>query len=857
MNSFAKKFLGAGAVLQLAVLAWSAPAAMSLGNLPLWFEAGHNGNNVPAQFVAHGRDSEILLSAAGVQFTFRKPDHSMVTTRMEFVGANSAADISGDAELTGKVNYLVGGDSARWQSGISTFAQVRANQIYPGVNVVYYGNQQRLEYDFDLAPGVNPEAIALRFAGADKVSVNGHGELLVTLAGRAIVQHPPVAYQTSGGARQEISVRYKMLDAHTVAFSVGRHDARLPLVIDPVLSYATFFGGNSTDVAWAVALGNDNSVYIAGSTLSTKISDSQPFATPGAFQTAFKGGADQGDAFIAKFHDPGTNADAVGHLSTNLIYCTYLGGSGEDIAKALAVDSAGHAFVGGATTSTDFPVKNPLVYQNFDGSHITGKFDSTVNAYPSDAFITELETNGASLVYSTFFGGSGYDTVFGLALDVDDNVYITGYAYSTNFPVTPNAYQTNYAFLNTQFYAYGNAFVSEIASNGATLNYSSYLGGKNVDTGYAISVNGGYVTVVGSTTSTNFPTTNFINQPFVQLPFFATNKVNSVKVVTTNYFNGGRLDGATNKVSLSMANSDAFVASFIVAGTNWTPRYITLLGGTNDDVAYGVATDPAGNAYVVGGSDSRNFLNTTNGVLISSFMRTNTSGSVVTNAFLTQITWDAGNTNARVGYSQMFGGGGGDTAEGVALDASGNIFIVGSTRSSKFPVTTNSLIGSLTGTNNGGNDAFITAVKSDFSQLLYSTYFGGTSGDFGHAIAVDADGNVYIAGQTRSGSSFPTFNAWQTTPPDQNNAFLAKIWLNTAALPALATSRSGNNVSVSWQPVPFAQLTTNDLRLASSTDLLVTNWTVQTQTPTFNSTNGYTYKFGLTNQIRFFRLQKR
>ncbi len=856
MNSFVKKFLSSGAVLQLTILALSAQTTMNLGNLPLWFEADPSA--ATSQFVAHGRDSEIQLAATSAQFVFRQSAHQTVSARMEFVGANPTAEISGGAEMTGKVNYLVGNDSSHWQSGVTAFAQVRANQIYPGINVVYYGNQQRLEYDFDLAPGVKPETIALRFAGADKVSVNHQGELVVTLAGREIVQHQPVAYQTVGNTRHEIPVGYKMVGANTVAFSVGQFDAHLPLVIDPVLSYATYFGGNSTDIAWAVAWGNDNSIYIAGQTLSTKISSSLPFATSGAFRTNFQGGSQTGDAFIAKFHDPGTNA-AGADLNTNLIYCTYLGGSGDDVAKSLAVDSSGHAFVGGATTSTNFPVKNWVVYQSFNGATNAGKYDPSVKAYPSDVFVTELETNGASLVYSTYFGGSGYDSVLGLALDSSDNVYITGYAFSTNFPVTPDAYQTNYAFLNTQTYVFGNAFIAEIAANGNTLNYSSYLGGTNVDIGYAISVNGSYVTVVGSTSSTNFPTRNFIHQSFVQLPFYTTNKVSGTTNITINYFDGGHLNGSTNKVSSLFFQNDAFVASFLVNGTSLTNRYVTLLGGTNDDLAYGVTTDPDGNAYVVGGSDSRNFVNTTNGVYIPSFMRTNTTGVVVTNAFLTQVTWNG--SNANVGYSQMFGGSVADQAQGVALDAAGDIFIIGTARSLNFPTTTNNLIGSLTVTNSGNNssrsDVFVTAVKADFSQLLYSTYFGGAGNEFGNAIAVDPDGNAFITGQTLSSTTFPVFDAWQATVPDANNAFLAKIWLNAPALPALTINHVGTNLFVLWPPVAFVQFTTNDLRLATTTNLLVntTNWTVLSQTPVL--TNGsYTYKFGPTNQARFFRLQK-
>ncbi|HEY4416995.1 MAG TPA: SBBP repeat-containing protein [Verrucomicrobiae bacterium] len=825
MNLLVKKYFGIVLAVQLFVMLGQAQTAAKLGDLPLWFTAGQGESPV---FMAHGRDSEISILPDGVQFVLRQSAQQTTAARLEFVGANPRAAISGRAEMTGKINYLIGNDATRWQLGLATFGQVQAAQVYPGVNVVYYGNQKRLEYDFDLAPGVKPEVIAIRFAGADKVAVNDRGELIVRLAGREIIQHQPVAYQISGSVRHEIQAGYKMVDNHTVSFSVGHYDAHLPLVIDPVLSYSTFFGGNGVDIAWAIALDSQTNIYIAGQTLSTVGANGASFATTNvAFQKTFQGGSQTGDAFIAKFDS----------LGTNLLYCTYLGGSSDDAAYALAVDGSGHAYVAGATESPDFPHSDSIP----SGSTISGTIVSGLNIYPTDAFVSELETNGSSLIYSTYLGGSSSEAAYGIALDASGDAFVTGFTYSTNFPVTAGAFQTNCGFAYTKYYLYANAFISEIASGGNVLKYSSYLGGTNFDNGYAIAVTNGYVTVVGSAASTNFPVTNYINQVV-----FNTNLL-----ATTNIFLGCYLNGSTNPTA-GLA-SDAFVASFTVSGTTLVPRYVTMLGGSYTDTAFGVAVNGSGDAYVVGASTSPNFPNTTNGVNLTSYARTNAFN--LTNAFLTKIVWNG--TNAVINYSQLFGGYGYDAAQAVALDAAGNVFIVGSTTTaSNVCATTNNLFGSLKALNTGSYDLFITAFKADLSTLLYSADLGGVNADLPGGIAVDAGGNAYITGQTYSVPGFPVYNARQATPAGNLDAFLAKIWLSPPSLPVLTASRSGTNVLVSWPPVPSTQLDTNSLSLVTTTNLLTPalNWLVVPQAPVL--TNGvYLYKLPNTNQVRFFRLQ--
>ena len=340
MLSLKSVLAGLGCVGALNVLGLTVPAQVpaAFGNLPLYFEANQGQADQAALFVARGNNHQFSISPAGARFELQKTDAqtkktSLRTVQMQFVGAGSQAQIQGADELPGKINYFVGDNPAQWHTGVETFARVRIEQLYPGVNLVYYGNQRQLEYDFTVAPGANPNAVKIRFAGADKISIGAQGELILTLGQDEIIQPRPVIYQTVNGARQTVSGGYRLVDAHTVKFALGKFDHGLPLVIDPVLSYSTYFGGNSSGEAWKVAVDTNGFVYFAGETLSAQL------PTTNAFQPNYAGGSFTGDAFVAKFSPNGTN----------LVYCTYLGGSRDYFAYSLAVDNAGDVFLTGAT----------------------------------------------------------------------------------------------------------------------------------------------------------------------------------------------------------------------------------------------------------------------------------------------------------------------------------------------------------------------------------------------------------------------------------------------------------------------------------------------------------------------------
>jgi hypothetical protein len=522
-------------------------------SLPFFFEANCSQASPQAPFLAHSRGGTFLFAPtevvvlqaaapplAGLRGRVaerRNRQTEIRTLSFQFVGGNPQAAMTGLDPLSGKLNYLVGDDPMSWRTEVSAFERVRVAEVYPGIDLVYYGNARKLEYDFIVAPGADAGAVCLRVTGADRLELDAQGDLVVSVGPGQLRQHKPILHQVIGGVRREVAGGYRLKDSQTVAFEVGRYDPQSPLIIDPVLSYASYFGGSGNDTAWDVALDGAGNVYVAGETLSAGLP-----ATPGAFQANYAGGypGAGGDAFVAKFDN----------TCSNLIYLTYLGGSGDDAALAIAVDAGGNAYLTGATDSTDFPLKNPI------RSVLTGTPSPYFGIRPFDAFVAKLGPAGTNLVYSTYLGGDTQDEGIAIAVDSAGCAYITGYTDSTSFPATPNALQTNLAGIE-------NAFLAKINSNGNAFVYSTYLGGTNLDQGYGIAVDALHQAwITGLTTSTNFPVTNAI-QPWL---------------------GGGQ---------------DAFVT--VVASNGLSLVYSTYLGGAGDDAGYRIVLDPNNaHAYVVG-----------------------------------------------------------------------------------------------------------------------------------------------------------------------------------------------------------------------------------------------------------------
>lgn len=685
---------------------------ISPANLPLYFEANQN----QTEFLSSGNGYQFTISASGVQMALRESGARAATAQMRFPGANPAARIHGGAEMSGKINYLIGNDPSKWQTGLPTFGDVQVTELYPGINMVFHGNQRQLEYDFAVAPDADPNAIKMQFDDVDKISVTSQGDLVLKIGNHEIRQLKPEIYQTVSGQRKTIAGGYKILDSRTVAFEIAQYDHSQPLVIDPILGFSTFFGGNVSVKGFALAFGPTNSICIAGETFSTH------FSTVGAVQTNFAGGNNNGDAFVAKIDQTGTN----------LIYLTYLGGSDEDAAFGLAVDTNnGNAFVTGYTDSPNFPTTNALFPK------IPGKPNPLFgNIYPASAFVAELGGYGTNLIYSTYLGGTNQNVATSIAVDSSDNAYVVGYTYSGDFPVI-NAFQPHLACSNN-IYLNANGFVSEIAANGTSLLYSTFLGGTNFDVAEGVALDSSNdVLVTGYTGSFNFPTQN----------------------TPTNDPRARYLSGITNQTP-GFNTYDAFVTKFPPLSTQPSAKsnliFSMFLGGTNNDSAYGIAADASNNVYVTGWTASTNFPIIGPLPGLSSFLATNGNpGPVATNVFLTKIASDG----SAILNSTIFGGRATDIGYKVAVDPGGDAFVVGWESSTNFP-TANSF-GSLRATNSsttGAFDAFVTGISADWSNALYSVCIGGNRDAFGYGIVLDTSStNVFVTGSTDS-TNYPTFN---------------------------------------------------------------------------------------------------
>jgi Calx-beta domain/Beta-propeller repeat/Domain of unknown function (DUF4214) len=715
-----------------------AQAREAYGQLALSFEANRGQTNESVNFLARGAGYTLFLKPTEAVFVLarqsdkraqengdaqlsdarkrltasrvdaRGSDRSqpLAVLRMKLVGADEGARVEGLDELEGKVNYFVGDDSSRWLTENQTFGRVRYGGVYPGIDLVYYGNQRQLEYDFRVAPGMDARAVKLEFEGADKVEVEATGDLLLTLGEGTMRQPKPVLYQEVAGVRRAVDGGYVVGADGRVGFRVGEYDAHRTLVIDPVLSYSTYLGGSDSDEGNDIALDSAGNAYICGNTASTN------FPTANAIQATFGGANFTGgrDGFVTKLNATGTA----------LIYSTYLGGSGDDRCNKIAVDSSGNAYVAGETTSSNFPTANAL--------------QSTFGGGLSDAFVTKINAAGSALVYSTYLGGTIFDAAHALTIDSTGSAYITGRTTSSNFPVV-NPIQAAYSGGPG-----ADAFVTKFNPAGSAIVYSTYLGGNAGDSGgftagFSIAVDSaGNAYVTGQTRATNFPIANAIQATFGGgFPdgdaFVSKLNATGTALVYSTYLGGSDNDigfeialdsvgsahvtGVARSTNFPTANafqstlkgtSDAFVTKFNAAGTAFS--YSTYLGGTADDSGNGIAVDSAGNAYVAGGTSSTDFplVNPIQGTMAGVF-----------DVFLTKFNVGG----SALTYSTYFGGSGGDTALAVAVDSANSMYMTGRTASTNFPT-----LNPVQSANAGGTqDAFVMKISDPPAPVTSTVQF--------------------------------------------------------------------------------------------------------------------------------------
>jgi Beta-propeller repeat/Cep192 domain 4 len=724
----------------------SATAKLHYASLPLAFEQ-NRGQSAPAvKFLARGSgfavfltNKEAVLSLERSAGNSHTPAAATGTTgragrgrkvrkgvlRLRWAGANAGPKIEGLKKETGNSNYLVGNDPSKWVKGVPSFSRVEYQGLYPGVDLVYYGNRRELEFDIDVAPGADLSAVRLQIAGEKQdtaeIHINAAGELVAQTRAGGVRFRKPVAYQPGGNSvRRFLGARYVVAKAGQVGFEVSGYDRRKPLVIDPVLSYSTYLGGTDYNYATGIAVDVSGNTYITGYTSSVD------FPIEGGVQGIFAGGscdtevntAPCFDAFVAKLNPTGTG----------LVYSTYLGGTGDDEGVRIAVDSSGQAYVAGFTDSNDFPTAGPL-----QGSNGGGACGTT--AYPTpcyDAFVAKLAAAGSNLVYSTYLGGTGDDFASSIAADANGNAYVAGLTSASNFPVTYGTLQTGYG--GGPF----DGFVAKINPTGSSLVYSTYLGGTQEDhvNGIALDASGDAF-LTGQTNSSNFP---------VKGGFQPKYTASSCGSALSNF-----------------PCFESFVSELNPTGTALV--YSSYLGGTAASYGSDIALDSSAAAYVAGWTTSKDFP-VTQGAYDTAWGGTN-------EIFVAKIAAGGG----AISYATYLGDIFPDQANAIAVDGSGNAWVAGFTYSGKFPV-----VSPLQAASGGTYDAIVSEFNPTGSSLLFSTYLGGTGNDAAGDLALDASGNVYVTGATFS-TDFPITPSAMTSgyTGGSYDAWIAKIGPQNAA----------------------------------------------------------------------------
>jgi hypothetical protein len=668
--------------------------ADNFARIPLHFELNRGQAESDARFISRNGNHALLLKqneaqlvlpnkrrqSSGMPQKNDKPD----VLKLKLAGANENPVIEGLEELPGHASYFIGNRAGEWQKNIQTYRKVRYSNVYEGVDMIYYGNQRALEYDFVLAPNASPDVIGLNFEAVENLSLAENGDLLLKLGKRTVRQHAPVAYQEINGSRKEIPVSYafkKNADSKLVGFKVADYDKSAPLVIDPVIVFSTYLGGSAGDDIFTIEAG-----------------------------------------------------------------------------LGITVDAGGNVYVAGVTPSGDFPTQN--AQQPAHGGNY-------------DAFLTKLNPTGTALIFSTYFGGSDEDRIFSINLGPDGEIFVSGYTYSTNFPLmTP--YQGVSMGLN-------DGFIARFTSAGA-LSYSTYLGGNGGDfCGFVKSTDANIVTFAGATGSTNFPTANPLQAINNGQADFVVGKLNIATntLIFSTYYGGtgsdamnlssGGVDAAGNIYFGGVSGSfdypttpnafqaehngsdDAVVTKINPAGT--AVIYSTYIGGNLVDAADALAVDPSGNAYITGFTRSANFP-TKNAVQPQ---------LKDPDAFVTKLN----PSGTELVFSTFLGGLNLERGSGIAADASGNCYVTGRSNSGDFP-TKRALRPP-----RGLDDAFITRFNRD-GALLFSTLLGGGSNDYGFGITADGSNNTYVTGRATR-NFFITPGAFQSTLGGNADGFVTKI----------------------------------------------------------------------------------
>jgi uncharacterized repeat protein (TIGR01451 family) len=817
--------------------------AEEYGKLPLSFEANEGQTDPQVKFLSRGAGYELFLLPREAVVILQKGRHAVPAKkigpfrdfpeapkeeagpveiiRMSLLGAAANAEITGIEQMPGKSNYFVGNDPSQWRTNVPNYAKVHYQRVYPGIDLVYHGSHQQLEYDFVVAPGADPRQIRLGLKGAKKLELTPEGDLLLTTSGEPVRLRKPVIYQESGGQQQPVDGSFVLAAKGTVKFRIGKYDARQPLIIDPVLAYSTYLGGNGMDQGNGIAV-DASGAYVTGSTTSTD------FFTPNAFQTTLSNCGSPAaltpctTAFVAKL-SPAGNV---------LLYATYLGGNAFTQGDGIAVFS-GNAYVLGETSATNFPTT-------------AGAFQTTLKG-AQNSFVTQLNAAGSALMFSTYLGGSGLESSsnlgFGgntIAVDAAGNAYVTGSTTSGDFPTVnalPSSAPGGGAFKSTDTAATWTAIP---AASGLTDRNISALAvdPKNSTNVYAGTINGGIfkstdggttwvamnsglgpvsirALVIDPTIAAGLPATLYVgaglNGAFKSVDGAASwTAINSGLVIT----------GTTTVAAVRALAIDPNAPGTLYAGgadglfktTNGGTGWVQGTGFPAGETVQELAIDPLHPATLYAATTGGVFKSGDGGTTwtaINTGLTLPPPNSTVARSVRSLVVDPITTTNLyAVAGGQVFkstdGGNTWNTASTGLTDGVSDIILdpalpstlfVGSSSTGVFTSTdsagtwttaTNALsnfnvdtlaIGPTTPATlyagSSVNKAFVTKFSSA-GAVAYATYLGGSSMEFSGGIAADNQGNAYVTGTTRS-RNFPTANAFQATRQSGFDAFVTKL----------------------------------------------------------------------------------
>lgn len=746
------------------------PAAAGSSGGKIYFEANAGQVDPRFDFVARGNGMSIFLDSAEAWLDLRGglSGESAGVVHASLVNAAKRVDAVAEEPQAGRVNYLLGNDPSRWIQDVPTFGRIRYRDVYPGVDIVYYGTGGRLEHDFVVAPGADPRKIRMRLAGVESMEVDDStGDALLRLSGnQSVTWKKPLLYQSIGGLRRHVEGRYRVESKGELGFEVGVYDPDRPLIIDPVVLYSTYLGRGGNETASRMAVDDSGNVYLTG--VST---DNSYPSTPGG--AALTPPLARGNIIVTKL-----NATA-----SELVYSTILGGAGIDIGLGIAVDAQGAVYVTGATASEDFPTTPNVIQRTY------GKPSAEYATTPAvgDCFITRLNAAGNNISFSTYLGGTVLDACSAVALDGAGNIFVAGATNSANFPTTDGSFQRNFRGGRGTYAVLKNAdgFLAKLNSSATEILYATFFGGNGEEgaTGLAVDAEGNAY-VSGSTNSTfGFPVTSTAPQ--------------------TRYIGSGGNPEA--------ALGDAFVLKFNPTGS--TLIYGSLLGGLKDDAAFGIAIDKQGAAYITGSTLSSDF------PVTPVARQGNYRGQSVTAEFYAGDAFVAKMNPAGTAWEYVTYLGGSADDRGVAIRAldDGTAWVLGHTVSDDFWVTEDATQRRFAGGRaqefyNSG-DIFLTRISPNGQTLLFSTFLGGQGNDWALGLGGDSRGSVYLAGGTSS-PDFPTtpgvfqraYGTAQNLFLPIGDVFVAKFGEPTQTGPAVSIAGVANAASYDGSAISPGQI---------------------------------------------------